>query len=90
MKRIITKILDYDNIPWMKYGDISGSSGVVNYSSGNDFIWIEFTGDVIYLYHTKVTGEKHVKELNHKAILGKGLSTFISQNSAVHSNYLER
>jgi hypothetical protein len=90
MKRAITKILDYENIPWMKYGDVSGSSGVENYSSGNDFIWIEFKGNVVYLYHDKVTGEKYVRELNQKAILGKGLSTFISQNASVNSNYLER
>ena|SRR5688572_9102165 len=90
MKGTIVKILDYEKIPWMKYGDVSGSSGIVNYSSGNDFIWIEFKDNVIYLYHAQLIGEKQVKELSHKAILGKGLSTFINQNPQIRDNFLER
>lgn len=74
----------------MKYRDVSGNSGIVNFSSGNDFIWIEFKGDKVYLYNSRITGEEAIKELNKKAILGKGLSGFISQNPDVGDNYVER
>jgi hypothetical protein len=46
MIAIADEILDYENIPWKKYA--SKDSGILKYSAGSDFIWLEFKLDKVY------------------------------------------
>ena len=58
-----------------------GSSGVIAYQSGPDFIILKFAnatkdGKRIYLYNYEVPGKKHVKTMKKLAPEGKGLTGY--------------
>jgi hypothetical protein len=55
-------------------------SGVSAYEFGKDYIITRF-GNHYYLYSYRITGNKNVNRMKELAIIGKGLSGFISQNS---------
>jgi hypothetical protein len=63
----------------IRYKNLDGDSGVFAYEIGPDFIRVQFTGGVVYLYSNKVTGRKNVEHMKGLALLGRGLSTFISR-----------
>ncbi len=54
-------------------------SGVSAYEFGSDYIITRF-GNQYYLYSNKVASAENVKRMKELAIIGKGLSGFISQN----------
>jgi hypothetical protein len=54
-------------------------SGVIAYEFGGDYIITRF-GNQYYLYSNRVTGTENVGKMKELAIIGKGLSSFISQN----------
>jgi hypothetical protein len=62
----------------VRYKNLEGHSGVIAYESGPDFIRVQFTGGVVYLYNYRVTGRRNVERMKSLAIRGRGLSTFIS------------
>ena len=62
----------------IRYKNINGHSGVLAYELGPDFIRVQFTGGVVYLYTNKVTGRRNVDYMKSLAVRGRGLSTFIS------------
>lgn len=59
-------------------------SSVSAYEFGADYIITRF-GNQYYLYSNKVTGIEKVKMMNELAVIGKGPSSFISQN--IRKNY---
>lgn len=59
-------------------------SGVSAYEFGRDYIITRF-GNYYYLYSNRITGAENVKRMKELAIIGKGLSGFISQN--IRKNY---
>jgi hypothetical protein len=62
----------------IKYKNIDGHSGVLAYEMGADYIKVQFSGGVIYLYNSKITGKHHIEEMKLLAAKGLGLSTYIS------------
>jgi hypothetical protein len=62
----------------VRYKNLEGNSGVLAYETGEDFIKIQFTGGVVYLYNNQVTGKQNIKRMKSLAIRGRGLSTYIS------------
>ena len=62
-----------------RYRNLAGSSGVVAYEIGPDFIRVQFIGGEIYLYTYESTGAYAVEQMKTLAGQGKGLSTFISR-----------
>ena len=63
------------------YKNLSGSSGVVAYEIGKNFIKIKFEGESgIYTYDYKRPGIKDVEIMKALALKGEGLSTYISQH----------
>lgn len=60
------------------------NSGVNAYEFGKDYIVTRF-GSQYYLYSNRITGNENVKRMKELAIIGKGLSGFISQN--IRKNY---
>jgi hypothetical protein len=62
----------------VRYKNLDGHSGVLAYELGPDFIKVQFTGGVVYLYTSKVTGRRNVEHMKSLAVRGRGLSTFIS------------
>ncbi len=67
-----------------------GSSGVIAYQSGADFIILKFEnvtkdGKRIYLYNYKVPGKTHVETMKKLAQEGKGLTGY--KNKYFMSDY---
>lgn len=71
-----------------RYADLRGSSGVVAFSSGPDFIDVEFRDGKRYRYTHQVPGRVEVETMKQLAEQGKGLATFI--NRFVHERFAIR
>jgi hypothetical protein len=69
----------------VRYRNSSGSSGVVAYETGNDFIKVQFHDRKVYLYSYKSAGSHHVEQMKTFAERGRGLNSYI--NSYVRNNY---
>jgi hypothetical protein len=67
------------------YSNLSGSSGVIAYHTGSNYIDIQFQDGSIYRYTYNSAGLDEVEEMKQLAALGKGLTTFINQH--VRENY---
>ncbi|MFZ1326590.1 MAG: hypothetical protein WAT67_11335 [Candidatus Contendobacter sp.] len=63
------------------YKNLSGHSGVKAYESNKDAIIVEFTTGGSYLYTHNSAGAAHVENMKQLARLGKGLNTYINQNT---------
>lgn len=64
------------------YSNLSGDSAVVAYSTGDDFLRVQFRHrPKIYVYNSKKPGLIHVERMKELAVAGKGLATYISQNA---------
>jgi len=83
------EILDYKKISWTLY-NARKKAGVVKFSYGDGFIWIEFNDGRIYLYTEKVSGIDAINRMKQLAEQGEKLSTFINQNDKVRDNYVTR
>ena len=62
-----------------KYKNLSGSSGVIAYMAGPDWIRIMFIGGAVYQYSYHKAGKKHVEQMKLLAQKGSGLATYISK-----------
>jgi hypothetical protein len=74
MIAIADEILDYENIPWKKYA--SKDSGILKYSAGSDFIWLEFKLDKVYYYTNASAGQNIINRMKSYADLGDNLGTY--------------
>ena len=72
------------------YRNLSGESGVVAYSYGDDWIEVEFVGrrPRLYRYTYSSTGRERVERMKALAEAGRGLATYISQE--VKGGYVSR
>lgn len=66
-----------------RYGNRDGSSGVVAYEMGEEFIDVKFVDGDIYHYTTRRPGPRDVQHMKVLARRGEGLSTFISRHIGV-------
>jgi hypothetical protein len=62
------------------YKDLSGTSGVIAYELGPDYIDVEFKGGRVYRYNYAIPGRQMVEAMKTLAASGEGLATFINQN----------
>lgn len=62
----------------VRYKNLDGNSGVLAYEAGADFIKVQFTGGIVYLYNSKVSGKNNIEQMKTLAERGRGLSTYIS------------
>jgi hypothetical protein len=70
------------------YLNLNGNSGVVAYEIGTDFIRVQFHDKPPYLYTYESIGRENVEEMKRRAIVGRGLATFINQHREVHEGYV--
>ncbi len=73
-----------------RYGNLSGSSGVVAYEvkdKGSSIV-LKFQGGDAYLYDGRKPGKRDVLEMIRLAHEGRGLSTYVSQH--VRERYAEK
>ncbi|HEX3570999.1 MAG TPA: hypothetical protein VHU44_09255 [Acidobacteriaceae bacterium] len=66
------------------YKNLSGTSGVIAYEFGQDYIDVEFE-DRVYRYNYAIPGRQMVETMKTLAASGEGLATFINQK--VRENY---
>jgi len=71
------------------YKNLSGSSGIVAYETGKDFIKIKFDGESgIYTYNYKQPGKILVEKMKLLALKGEGLGNFVIEQ--VGANYASK
>lgn len=71
-----------------RYLDVSGTSGIVAYEIGPDFIHVKFRAGGTYVYDGTAPGTAHVTRMKELAIAGQGLGTYISKY--VRGNYARK
>lgn len=64
-----------------RYKNLNGNSGVKAYEINRDSIIVEFTNGGCYLYTNESAGAPHITAMHRLAQLGKGLNTYINQNT---------
>ena len=69
------------------YKNLNGNSPITAYELGPDFIRVQFPNRS-YLYTDESAGKENVEEMKRRAIEGRGLASFISQNRLVHFGYV--
>jgi len=62
-----------------RYGNLSGTSGVVAYEERPGQIVVAFRGGELYRYTDQTAGARAVAEMQRLARAGKGLSTYIAR-----------
>lgn len=60
------------------YNDNSGTSGILAYEIGPDFIKVQFRFGT-YLYNYNSTGKEAVEQMKNLAKTGNNLNTYINQ-----------
>ena len=63
-----------------RYANLSGTSGVVAYETGPDFIDVRFREGGTYRYTHASAGPVHVEQMKKLAVAGRGLGTYISRH----------
>jgi hypothetical protein len=63
----------------VRYRNSIGSSGVVAYEIGDDFIKVQFHDRKIYLYSYKSAGSHHIEQMKALAARGRGLNSYINK-----------
>lgn len=71
-----------------RYKNLSGSSGVVAYEIGPDFIRVQFADGAVYLYNNAITGLHNIEHMKQLAKNGQGLNSFI--NTTVRKAYARK
>ena len=64
----------------VRYLNLNGDSGVTYYAIGDDFIAVQFQDEAVYIYDHARPGAHHVGQMKIRAVAGRGLATYISQN----------
>jgi hypothetical protein len=62
------------------YRKINGDTGVRAFSTGKDYIKVQFRDRSVYLYNYAVTGKEKVEQMKQLAVRGRGLTTFINRH----------
>jgi len=62
------------------YANRSGSSGVVAFALGADFIDVKFIDGDVYRYSARQPGARDVARMTALALGGAGLASFIARN----------
>lgn len=71
------------------YRNLAGNSGVEAFDILRDGILVRFVRGGTYLYDFRVTGRKHVEEMQRLARAGRGLSTYISKFGAEYAERID-
>ncbi len=64
-----------------RYRNLSGDSGVTAFEILPDGLEVEFVNGSVYLYTVDVAGSRHIAAMKKRALAGRGLSTWISQEN---------
>ncbi len=66
------------------YKNLNGTSGVVAYAIGSDFVDVKFKGGDVYRYSHRSAAPEQVEAMKLLAVAGRGLSTFIAKAHPGH------
>jgi len=74
-----------------RYKNLSGSSGVIAFEIGDDWIVVEFAGEASaidrrYRYTVARAGAPNILEMKRLAQSGRGLATFIARNRPAYED----
>jgi hypothetical protein len=69
----------------VRYKNSGGTSGVLAYEIGDDFIKVQFHDRKTYLYSYRSAGTHHIEQMKALAVRGRGLNSYI--NKYVKNDY---
>ena len=64
----------------VRYGNLSGDSGVTHFAIGTDFVAVQFETPTVYVYDYDRPGRITVEQMKAFALAGRGLGTYISRH----------
>lgn len=64
-----------------RYANLSGRSGVREYSIGDDYIDVKFSDGSLYRYSYRSAGAATIEEMKRLAVRGYGLNSFIMRKA---------
>lgn len=64
----------------VRYGNLSGESGVTHFAIGTDFVAVQFETPTVYVYDYDRPGRITVEQMKSFALAGRGLGTYISRH----------
>jgi hypothetical protein len=73
-----------------RYRNLSGNSGVDAFEIGPHSIAVRFRTGMVYWYTEASVGATRLNELKRLAIMGRGLSTYISTHPDVKGGYASK
>ena len=76
----LTPLGRYIPMPMQRYRNQSGSSGIVAYELGEEYIDVKFVNGEVYHYTSRRPGPRDLQHMKELAVRGEGLSTFISRH----------
>lgn len=62
-----------------RYRNLSGGSGVYAYTTGLDFIRVQFSTGAVYQYSYRKAGRSHTEQMKILAQRGSGLNSYINR-----------
>jgi hypothetical protein len=62
------------------YRNLGRDSGVTAYAIGPDFIAVQWTPPIVYVYDHDRPGREHVETMKALAESGRGLGTYVSRH----------
>ena len=62
-----------------RYRNLNGDSGIDSFEVGTDFIVVKFKTGATYIYNYEKPGRQKTEEIKRRALAGRGVSTYISQ-----------
>lgn len=71
-----------------RYMNRGGDSGVAAYEIGDDSITVQFNDGAVYLYTSQSAGVATLVEMQHLAMAGQGLNSYIRR--VVRKGYAQR
>jgi hypothetical protein len=71
-----------------RYKNLDGDSGVVGYEISQDAITVQFSDGATHLYTSQSAGPGNLAEMQHSAVAGRWLNSFI--NRVVRKGYAHK
>jgi hypothetical protein len=73
-----------------RYRNYSGTSGVLGFEIGDDFIRLEYVRGGTYTYSYESAGKENVEEMKRLAVKGSHLNAFINRHPEIRKGFVRQ